>query len=924
MKKNFRAVRRHFTAIMPACLSVFLLCTSLFSFSQGDIWQQKQSLGMPVTSRSQAVSFSIGGKGYVGGGTNAIPFAGASLSDLWEFDPATNVWTQKADLPGGPRYLATGFSIGNKGYMGNKDFWEYDPATNVWTRKADFGGAGISGATGFSIGTKGYIGTGLNTLSQSTNDFWEFDPTTNVWTQKANFGGAVRSAASGFSIGNKGYIGLGSTDPRGIGVLFSDFWEYDPAANTWVQRANFGGEARWGATGFSVGNKGFLGIGIGRSLHSLNDFWEYDPATNVWTQRVNFGGAARELAVGFSIGNKGYIGTGYRDINQSINGPTTDFWEYDTVLNNWTQKADLGGGPRQYAVGFGIAGKGYVGTGYDGSPKKDFWEYDTATGLWMQKADFAGGERREATGFGIGNKGYVGQGYIHGRPDFKNDLWQYDPVTNAWTLGTGPGSVTARAQATAFRIGGKEYFGMGYFVNTLFSDFWEFDPTTGAWTQKADFAGTPGGSGAGFGIGSKGYAVGADIWQYDPAANAWTQKANAGAGDPFAYAFSSSSKGYALTINNALWEYDPAGDTWTNRASFPGPARQGATAFSIGNNGYFGFGSTSAGLKNDFWQYIPSSVNSSITTTVAPETFCSRSTITVSFIATGAFNAGNIFAAELSDSSGGFAMPKVIGRDTSTVSGVMHIVVPDSLKSGRAYRIRVVSSSPAITGTNNGVNLVINPSPVITDASAIPNTLWPPNHKLRSVTVNYQVSDNCGVASRSLSVTSNGPQADSQPDWIILDDHHVLLRAEKNKSGSSERIYSITITVRDSAGNAAKAVVTVVVAPPGSMGDRVERVEDNANDAVIHNGAGLQLNGLTVSARPNPAHQNFTLIFGSNSDQPIIMRVIDNVGRPMETRANVAPNGVLQIGDGYSPGNYYVQVIQGEDQVTLHLVKLPK
>ena len=49
------------------------------------------------------------------------------------------------------------------------DFWEYDPSTNVWTQKADFGGGARSGAVGFSIGSKGYIGTG------GANDFWEYD-----------------------------------------------------------------------------------------------------------------------------------------------------------------------------------------------------------------------------------------------------------------------------------------------------------------------------------------------------------------------------------------------------------------------------------------------------------------------------------------------------------------------------------------------------------------------------------------------------------------------------------------------------------------------------------------------------------------------------------------------------------------------------
>jgi hypothetical protein len=42
----------------------------------------------------------------------------------------------------------------------------------------------------------------------------------------------------------------------------------------------------------------------------MKDFWEYDPATNTWTQKADFGGTARYSAVGFSIADKGYLGTG--------------------------------------------------------------------------------------------------------------------------------------------------------------------------------------------------------------------------------------------------------------------------------------------------------------------------------------------------------------------------------------------------------------------------------------------------------------------------------------------------------------------------------------------------------------------------------------------------------------------------------------
>src|SRR4249919_3048148 len=91
-----------------------LICAILFfanaQAQKGDSWQQMQSLGISATPRGSAVSFSIGNKGYIG--------TGDSYNDFWEYDPATNVWTQKADFGGKGRDWATGFSIGNKGYIG--------------------------------------------------------------------------------------------------------------------------------------------------------------------------------------------------------------------------------------------------------------------------------------------------------------------------------------------------------------------------------------------------------------------------------------------------------------------------------------------------------------------------------------------------------------------------------------------------------------------------------------------------------------------------------------------------------------------------------------------------------------------------------------------------------------------------------------
>ncbi|MBL7723604.1 MAG: hypothetical protein JNK27_05620 [Chitinophagaceae bacterium] len=296
-----------------------------------DTWTEKVYLA--AGARATGVGFSIGSKGYIGtGGTN----------DFWEYDPLINIWTQKANVGGTARQSAVGFSIGTKGYIGTgyngayqKDFWEYDPATNFWTQKADFGGTARLGAVGFSIGTKGYIGTGIDGGGYN-KDFWEYNPATDSWTQKADIGGLARGYAVGFSIGSKGYLGTGLTFTTVV-LSLSDFWEYNPTTNTWTQKATVAG--RFGAVGFSIGSKGYIGTGKvtpGPSNTELKDFWEYDPANNTWTQRINLGGTSSPItyrvhAIGFAIGNKGYIGTGVGIAGSGF----SDFWEYTPTYNNY-------------------------------------------------------------------------------------------------------------------------------------------------------------------------------------------------------------------------------------------------------------------------------------------------------------------------------------------------------------------------------------------------------------------------------------------------------------------------------------------------------------------------------------------------------------------------------------------------------------
>src|ERR1019366_2467879 len=94
---------------------------------------------------------------------------------------------------------------------------------------------------------------------------------------------------------------------------------------------------------------------------------------------------------------------------------------------------------------------------------------------------------------------------------------------------------------------------------------------------------------------------------------------------------------------------------------------------------------------------------------------CTNSGITVTGNATGVYNTGNIFTAQLSDASGSFASPTSIGTLTSNTLGLSQAVsisatLPLSLPGGSLYRVRIVSSSPAVTGSDNGTNITVIPS----------------------------------------------------------------------------------------------------------------------------------------------------------------------------------------------------------------------
>ncbi|MBJ6110779.1 T9SS type A sorting domain-containing protein [Hymenobacter sp. BT523] len=102
---------------------------------------------------------------------------------------------------------------------------------------------------------------------------------------------------------------------------------------------------------------------------------------------------------------------------------------------------------------------------------------------------------------------------------------------------------------------------------------------------------------------------------------------------------------------------------------------------------------------------------------------CAGATLNIGFSVTGNnFLNGNTISAQLSDASGSFAAPTVIGSAafTGQGGGAISATLPTSTSSGTGYRIRLVGSSPAVTSNDNGSNLSITTQPTATPSSNSP------------------------------------------------------------------------------------------------------------------------------------------------------------------------------------------------------------
>jgi hypothetical protein len=149
-----------------------------------------------------------------------------------------------------------------------------------------------------------------------------------------------------------------------------------------------------------------------------------------------------------------------------------------------------------------------------------------------------------------------------------------------------------------------------------------------------------------------------------------------------------------------------------------------------------------------------------------------------------------------------------------TVTGTVDVNVPGT------YTLTYTASNHLErTSITRTVVVSDRAAPSIEGFSLTPAALGPPSHKMVDVGVLYTVTDASGTSSCSIAVSSNesvngNGDGNTSADWEIVSAHHVRLRAERSGLGSG-RIYSVTVTCADAAGNLSSRTTTATVSRAG-------------------------------------------------------------------------------------------------------------
>lgn len=206
------------------------------------------------------------------------------------------IWSRRQSSPPPGRYWCPGTGVvrdtiyfvggridhGGGNSNSTRTIWAYVPATNTWItsglptllvpRRAGGGGR---------IGNKIYVAGGRDSNHTTLSTCEEFDIDTKTVTQKASMPAGCWACASAV-VGGRLYI-IGDENSTG------NTYAYDPGANQWYTQASLPVGRGWAAAAAAQGRVYVFG-GSDANGNELADCWEFNPANNTWTQKASMPG----------------------------------------------------------------------------------------------------------------------------------------------------------------------------------------------------------------------------------------------------------------------------------------------------------------------------------------------------------------------------------------------------------------------------------------------------------------------------------------------------------------------------------------------------------------------------------------------------------------------------------------------------------
>ena len=300
-------------AAMLALIVSLFIATTAFAHERVPMptspW--KKAAPFPIADE-ELYGVALNGKMYVIGGWDDGKAAGTN----YEYDPATDKWTQKKGMPRSAHHAGLAAANGKiyvfGGFVPPKDtqipmgaawepiadVWEYDPAVDSWRSMTPMPTKRGS-ALATEVGGKIYVIGGASTVDGSKDPYFTFygpakvlttnevfDPATNKWESRRPMT-VARNHAFGGAVNGKIYVIGGRTGHAFIlSATNTDVVEeYDPVSDMWSGPKERMPTARSGGAWGSDGRRIYVAGGEVTTSALVGAFRAveaYDPAINAW------------------------------------------------------------------------------------------------------------------------------------------------------------------------------------------------------------------------------------------------------------------------------------------------------------------------------------------------------------------------------------------------------------------------------------------------------------------------------------------------------------------------------------------------------------------------------------------------------------------------------------------------------------------